>query len=426
MRRRETEKLLKDELDRFAPSDFEEVKRRAIPRNATDEGIENGGGTRVLRLKAAPFALCSVAIAATLLLVWIFSALLPFAPKDLSEPKVGGTFFIDVNPSIEVRYDQDGNVISARGLNDDGRVLISGLSPAGEDAETFVSQVFSRCVSQGYFVAGRDSNAVLVTAETENGVSDEEKTAQLKALFCGEFAKNKIRGVVITGVTDSATEEAAERYGIDGQKLSLIRYYLNLGGVLAEDKYATVTIRELYEMIEEKQEEEEDVLEDLCESLFKGAEASLDLLEIGVKSAVRFIADKKEYEDLLDDVEDAFEDFSDLWEDVEDGKESGGVQRVTAALSALSARLKRDGFTELSAKTDELQEDIERIFNKIEGYVERLKELLDFETRREEKERENADNAAKGEEEDFDYEAWQAAHEEAFRKNWYDIRGKGG
>lgn len=427
MKRKDAEKLLKSELDRFAPSDFEEVKRRAGSFDAIDSSEENGCGTRALRWKkTAPFALGAIALAAALFLYWLFSSVFLF-PSDLAlSAKVGGTFFIDVNPSIEVRYDGEGKIVSARGLNDDGRVLISGLSPAGEDAEVFVGQVFDRCVAQGYFVAGRDSNAVLVTAETDEGVSDEAKTSQLKALFFGEFVKNKIRGVVITGVTDSDTEKEAERYGIDGQKLSLIRRYLSLGGVLSEERYSTVTVRELYEMIEEKQEEEEDVLEDLCESLFSGAEASFDLLKIGVKNAVALFGNREIYEELLGDVKDAFEDFPDFWEDVEDGEESGGVEAMTSAFTALSARLKQDGFVELSAKTDELKKDIETIFAKIEGYVDRLKELLDFETRREEKEKENAGNAERDEDDDFDYEAWQEAHEESFRKNWYDMRGKVG
>ena len=220
MKNKQVEKRIKSEIERFAPSDFLSVRQKIEARTSALSAQENceiesqSGGAAALKRKKLPFPLLAAATALMLALILFLSVAIPALFKKGEENPVipapslaGGSFFIDVNPSLELEYDAEGNVLSARGLNDDGKVLLSGWDATGKSVDECVNEVFLRCVAQGYFTALSENNAVLVTAESAEGTRDETRTQQIKNLFCQAFETNKIRSVVITGVSDSESEE---------------------------------------------------------------------------------------------------------------------------------------------------------------------------------------------------------------------------
>lgn len=468
MKNKQVEKRIKSEIERFAPSDFLSVRQKIEARTSALSASENceiesqSGGTAAIKRKKIPFpplaAATAIALALILLLSAAISALFNKAEENpvipAPAPLTGGSFFIDVNPSLELDYDAEGNILSARGLNDDGKVLLSGWDAAGKSVNECVNEVFSRCVAQGYFTAFNETNAVLVTAESEDGARDETRTQEIKNLFCRAFETNKIRGVVITGVSDTETEEEAKEYGIDGQKYSLIQYYLTLGGTLESSRYSTISIKELYELIEKIGDKEKDELEERCETLADDLSEKYKAMEKEVKAALKNSARKTEAERLLKEMEefidsldeaDYFYVFSSLLfpdespfpflpqgnsgKDGEYGN-AGGGEKITDFLNKaerLAQLLKDEGQTQAAQFVESFKAEAAVGLSEWGRYREKLLQLLDFEARREEKEEEiKNSNKDEKEKDDFDYGGWQKDKEKEFMKNWYKIKESGG
>lgn len=251
MKRSKLEKQLKKELEQATPCDFSAIREKCDLISPENESLlvttcgEISLGNR-------KFGFLAVALAAVLALTLIFFTLTEILTKPLRFTP--GSFILDVNPSVEVCYDEKGKVTSVQGLNDDGKALLVGVELKGKSYQEAAEVIFGRCVAMGYFCVGREDNAILATALDEAGEKDELMTSEVKSAFVNAFAENKIRGVVIVGVTNDALQTQAEKYGVDVQKYALILSYLALGGELSETQYSTVSVRELYAAIQEKQE----------------------------------------------------------------------------------------------------------------------------------------------------------------------------
>ena len=206
---------------------------------------------------------------------------------NVKNPFEKGSLIIDINPSVEVTYDEKGKTTQVTGLNEDGRVLISGLSLVGESYEKTVDEIFSRCVTLGYFSTSRENNALLVSAVKENGVTDEKMTKGVCEIFSKKFVEKKMRGVALTGVFDETLKTEADEHGINTQKYALIQEYVELAkelGVENEiptEEYKTISVREIYEKIEELEEKwmDEEVEKLEQNSISKAVEKITEIIE---------------------------------------------------------------------------------------------------------------------------------------------------
>ena len=76
-------------------------------------------------------------------------------------------------------------------------------------------------------------------------------------------------------MSDPKLSAEAEKYGITAQKYGLILSYLALGGTLAEEKYATVSIREVYALLEEQEQEIKRIKTEESKEILKNFEQEL-------------------------------------------------------------------------------------------------------------------------------------------------------
>ena len=324
MKRREIEKQLKQDINCGSPSDFASVWEccRKQPQTEQQTVLVNAtGGEETQSQRKSGRILC---VLTAVLLLFCFALSFLFNGKNLflkNKPSFQqGYFVLDINPSIEVNYDQDGKVTSVVGLNEDGKAVLVGISLEDKSYSEATDILFQRCVSMGYFSPEREDNAVLVSAITQTGEKDETMTSAVKNSFAGAFEENKIRGVVITGVSDPVLQKEAEIYGIDAQKYGLILSYLAMGGELEEDCYSTVSIRELYALIEEqekelkenKKEESAFILQkfekELLETLSEQIEVLIETLNVYISAEVDDYEqnkDMKTLEDLVKTLENA-------------------------------------------------------------------------------------------------------------------------
>lgn len=317
MKQKDIEKRLREDVESVTPNDFSAVwKKCEAQEQAFGEVFETerelvavggngvGGGQRSGR-RARGF----IALATALLLV--LSVCVGWAAGWFSKksPFDKGSFIIDINPSVEVTYDEKGMTTAVTGLNEDGRVLISGLSLVGKAYGDTASEIFSRCVTLGYFSPARENNAVLVSAVKDGGGTDEKMTKNVCSLFSKKFVEKKMRGVALTGIFDESLQAKAKEHGINTQKYALIQEYeslaqeLGVASEIAAEEYKKISIREIYEKIEDLEERLKDAEVDKLEqnSITKAVEKITEIIE----NMEEGLQGKVQLEDIKERIEEA-------------------------------------------------------------------------------------------------------------------------
>lgn len=267
MKKSDIEKRLQNDINTVAPDNFDALWKRCetedigrVKERSRQTVLAGAHGETTTNRRGLLTGVACIGLVVILALTFIFGAMAGwFTKKGGSFSK--GYFILDINPSVEVDYDEQGNVTDVVGLNKDGKVLTYGTDLIGKPYAEALSTLFSRCLALGYFSADYESNAVLVSARTENGQADEQMTEMVRKVLSDQFIDKKIYGVALAGKDDPALKDDAESYGIDAQKYALICEYLQLANSLGaeieitESEYATIPIREIYEEMEELKDE---------------------------------------------------------------------------------------------------------------------------------------------------------------------------
>lgn len=281
MNRKQIERQLNKDLQKATPSSFDEVKARCgiTERERVKEEVlvlegVNGGAASVRPQRKGVFALLLAVILAFGLIAGYF---IHSFSNGFVKPSAGGYFVIDVNPSIELDYDEKGVITEAVGLNDDGEALLTSLDLVGKKYDKATEEIFDRCVKLGYFSSARKNNAVLVSANTEKGKADNKLSSTMKKLLENNFKKKNIDGAVLTGASETKSlSSAAKAYGIDAQKYAFILSCKAQGVEIEESEYASVSVSELHARLSQKQKENKK--QALDEEVLKATENLEELL----------------------------------------------------------------------------------------------------------------------------------------------------
>lgn len=281
MNRKQIEKQLNKDLQKATPSSFDEIKARCgiAERETVKEEVlvlegANGGTASVRPQRKGVFA---VLLAAILALGLIAGYFIHSLSNGFVKPSTSGYFVIDVNPSIELDYDEKGVITEAIGLNDDGEALLTSLDLVGKKYDKATEEIFDRCVKLGYFSAARQNNAVLVSANTEKGKADNKLASKMKQLLEKNFKDKNIDGAVLTGASETKSlSSTAKAYGIDAQKYAFILSCKAQGVKVDESEYASVSVSELHARLSKKQKK--DKKQALDEEVLKATESLEELL----------------------------------------------------------------------------------------------------------------------------------------------------
>lgn len=424
MKKSDIEKQLKDELNKATPMAFDELWQRCESETLEAEkeyvfelekvavGVENDthrkGHKRLLTIIISFFA----ATLFVLVGMWGYvagwfnknngggSSELPMGKPTITK----GYFLIDVNPSVEIGYDENGLVSEVLGLNADGKVLVYGMEEQmlGESYEKAIEELFNRCVTLGYFSVASETNAVLVSAIQQTGALDEEMSENARKIFSDKFVGKKMYGVAIAGKEDPALKEEAIRYGINTQKMSLIQEYLSIAGSLGveieidEEEYRDIPIREIYAEMDALEEVKigvkatdeitrlfQNLEEELQERLTPALYQELQLL----KSCFVSVKSVDELSGLKEDIAEFLERVS----DVVDEKDKQFVESVRNESEMLVSGAQ--------ANKEELHKPTEDKF-------------------KEREEKHKGDFDKESEEPEGGFEAWQDKNKEHFEKDW--------
>ncbi len=305
MKDREIEEKLQGALQENTPSVWDKIALRTgiTAEQSEDMTVANGDGTASLaKAKGKGWLAPFLAIALALLLL-LTAIIVRYFPK---QGKLGGSFFIDINPSIQITLDDEGKVDEVIPLNEDACVLLSKTDGVlkGKSAEEAVVFVWQLAYDTGYISPDKRDNALLISS----ALTDESKNES----FCFEVKENlkrfiKEKGVYCTVLTEKkvdAENSAASSYHITSGKYQLILRALALGVEIDEDDYDDISIRELNRLITEwakgNNAFDDEELERRYEEKKEQAQSRLD-------SFIREEDFEEKFEDWLEEIEEEYE-----------------------------------------------------------------------------------------------------------------------
>ena len=148
----------------------------------------------------------------------------------------------DVNPSIELNVDKNEKIISAAGLNDDGREVLDGMEFEGTGFEVAVNAIIGSMLQHGYL--DDTANSILLSVSGVDGYDAD--TLQTKLT---ENVNKLLKdcSVLSQNVSDADSElvEKAEKYGITVGKARLISEIVACDSRHSFEELVGLTINEL-------------------------------------------------------------------------------------------------------------------------------------------------------------------------------------
>jgi len=162
----------------------------------------------------------AASVAAVLLVVfYVFLDETPYWGLLDQDDMAHGYLFMDMNPGVELVFDEEKKVLSYRALDGKDELLLEGL-PEGEHLFRAVELILERGVSLELMVPEAESNLVLVTL-VEKGSSQELDTMRISDTVSDKLSSMDITAYVGVFEADEPAREEAREKGI-----SLNRYLL--------------------------------------------------------------------------------------------------------------------------------------------------------------------------------------------------------
>ncbi len=358
------------------------------------------GGTVFYKTKTFLLSICAFFVAVAVFLGVFLPIVLKDKPITPSQKfDYSGSFFIDINPSVQVIVDENGVVTDVVALNDDAVIMLYGTdvnSFKGKTGEQVAGEIWQLAFETGYITtAGKTDakNAVLITG----ALSDETLNAgfgQKIQNYLTQTIKSKgVYCVVLTEILNGSLKSEADGYGISVSKYQLIQHANKLGAKIPTSRYQTITIKEVNALIAEQGKKVEKVGGNVNEIL-ESAEDFLEELEDNP-----FLKDVVE---RLEETLDAIDDY------VSDGE---GNESIFDAL--------RDDIEVLKERDAMVGKLFENILDGVETLVvetrQSFKDLHD-----EYRNKSDSVNYVKPSDFDDDYEEWLEEVYEEFYEQWED------
>ncbi|MGI6711021.1 MAG: anti-sigma-I factor RsgI family protein [Bacilli bacterium] len=105
---------------------------------------------------------------------------------------------IDVNPSVELLFNEKKIVVTFAALNEEAEVVIEGNTFVGLPVNVAIEAYLNELIETGFIDVDTDDNAVLITVANADGeaVEDEEMDDMCNTVE-GYFARNRVKAAVV-------------------------------------------------------------------------------------------------------------------------------------------------------------------------------------------------------------------------------------
>ncbi|MCM1260272.1 MAG: hypothetical protein NC182_04990 [Prevotella sp.] len=164
---------------------------------------------------------------------------------------------VDVNPSIEMVVDENNQVLSIRGCNDEGKMIIEGEAIVGKTLDEAVETIIRLETQMGYLLVNTTENEVTITISAENNRLTQQMQEKTKSYISKACEKlnvkaqiNEAKGYVIGELQTLAktldptlTEEEIQNLTYD-QLIHVVELYH-----LEVASFASVKLEEMYQQV---------------------------------------------------------------------------------------------------------------------------------------------------------------------------------
>ena len=198
MNDKDLKRRLEDELESIAPKMSQRVANAPI-------GTSSEGGAKRARAprRKVRFTVAVSAIAAVLVIAIVLAVVVPPLFKTVPEQGKAGYLLMNINPDVEILFDEDGKVTSVKSGNTDADVLLADesfrSSLVGESVDTAAAAVAERALEMGYIDGDATSpDAVGLTVVGGDGV------AKIGAAVRAAFVDAGAACVVVAKTADKA------------------------------------------------------------------------------------------------------------------------------------------------------------------------------------------------------------------------------
>ena len=148
---------------------------------------------------------------------------------------------LDVNPSVELHVDNDGDVLRTSALNPDGEKILEGMKLKGTDADTAVNAIVGSLLRHGYI--DELANSILLTVDDENTARGtklkEELTEEINAILNA----TAVQAAILS--QDMKETALAEQENISQGKATLIENIVAANGTYKAEELADLSVNEL-------------------------------------------------------------------------------------------------------------------------------------------------------------------------------------
>lgn len=179
--------------------------------------------------------------------------------KLLEEEKVASIVQLDINPSIELRVDDDGEVIQAVALNQDAESVLKGMKLRDLDVDTAVNAIVGSLLKQGY--VDELANSILITVEDDDTVRGEklkdELTEEINAIL---NATSINASILAQQMDDKGLVERADDLEISKGKATLIQSIVDANDTYKAEDLADLSVNDLNLILSNPKNEVKDVV----------------------------------------------------------------------------------------------------------------------------------------------------------------------
>ncbi len=252
---RELEQRLAQAVSRAAPDDLDAIISRCGEQNGsvTEMKQQNMMELKPAGMKKRSRAWLAAACAALVLLGAGGGGLGYYYQNCV----VASVVSLDVNPSIELKVNRGGRVISCTALNQDAAAVLfsmdGGADLKGAKLDVAVNAIVGALVKAGYMDSV--SSAILISVED----SDQDRAARLQqelVAWVDGVLQSQAPGTAVFSqvLTDDAQVPASEYgsfdSGISAGKAALVRRVMEMNGSTAFEQLAALSVEELEDLLE--------------------------------------------------------------------------------------------------------------------------------------------------------------------------------
>ena len=324
----------------------------------------------------------------------------------LLEKEAKSMVTIDVNPSVELVLDENDKVLSVRGANDDGKLVIYGERIVGQDVEKAVEIIIQSEIDTGYIVAnaqiGANQYSVTINSDTQL-ISDEllnkinsvvESTCDANNIAivadkCKALARAELEALAVKIDPTITAEEAAAME--TSQLLAVVKlYHLETATLYTEqleDLYTSVKEHKFQFMEKESTKEALDSVNSLIVGAVKTAySVAVEGLKTAQENieALRYewlVKEDSAYQNHVSSLKDKKQEVLALKNEVatlEDGADKNAKeQALNLALTAFTKAEENvaKAYEQANAAFDYVSKTIDNLIEELDELLERFLDL---------------------------------------------------